>query len=150
MKEERYRPFVVAAISGCILWCASGGVIHAYVICPDWETMGQGAITALRGWQPFAALMCTGLIFGLAVEVAKFTGAVFRSEGAVLFLPIVAGALIGALQGHFVTTDFWGFAPDTVFRGDTLRLLTGAMCGFILSYPTVLIGISIRRTGTPW
>ena len=150
MYEEKYRPFVVGAITGSILWSISGGFIHAYVISPDWEAMGQKAVAALIGWRPFIALICTGLLFGLSVEVAKFIGAVFRSEGAVLFLPILAGASIGALQGGFVVSNLWGFAADTVFRGDSLRLFSGAVCGFILSYPTVMIGIAIRRRGTPW
>ncbi|GAB4374952.1 MAG: hypothetical protein Kow0042_19980 [Calditrichia bacterium] len=150
MYEEKYRPFVVGAITGCILWTISGGFIHAYVISPDWEVMGQNAVAALIGWRPLIALICTGFIFGLSVEVAKFIGAVFRSEGAVLLLPMVAGALIGALQGEFVVSNLWGFAANTVFRGDNLRLLTGAVCGFILSYPTVIIGIAIRRRGKPW
>jgi len=148
--EERYRPFVVGAISGCILWSFSGGFIHAYVISPDWEAMGQSSRAAIIGWRPLIALIVTGVIFGLSVEVAKFVGAVFRSEGAVLFLPVVAGALIGTLQGEFVVSESWGFASDTVFRGHNLRLLTGAVCGVILSYPTVMIGIAIRRKGTPW
>jgi len=150
MYEERYRPFVVGAISGCILWSISGGFIHAYVISPDWEAMGQNSLAALIGWRPLIALIVTGFILGLSVEVAKFIGAAFSSEGAVLFLPVVAGALIGALQGECVVSDLWGFAADTVFRGHNLRLLTGAICGCILSYPTVMIGIAIRRKGTPW
>lgn len=150
MHEEKYRPFVVAAIVGCILWSVSGGSVHANFICPDWEAMGQNAITALLGWQPLVALVCTGLVFGLSVEVAKFIGAAFRSEGATLFLPLVAGALIGALQGHLVVSSLWGFAADTVFKGDNFRLMTGAACGAILSYPTVLFGMAVRRIGTPW
>ena len=150
MNEEKYRPFLVGAIIGCILWSISGGFIHAYVISPDWEVMGQKAFDTLIGWRPLVALICIGLIFGLSVEVAKFIGAVFRSQGAVLFLPVVAGALIGALQGGLAVFDMWGFAADTAFRGDNLRLLTGVVCGFILSYPTVMIGIAIRRRGTPW
>lgn len=148
--EEKYRPFVVAAIAGCVLWSISGGLVHAYLISPDWEAMGQNAIASLLGWRPFMALICTGFVFGLSVKVASFIGAVFRSEGAVLFSPIIAGALIGALQGEFVASDLWGFAADTVFRGENLRLLTGAICGCILSYPTVMIDIAIRRKGTPW
>jgi hypothetical protein len=150
MYEEKYRPFVVGAITGCILWSISGGFIHAYVISPDWEAMGQKAVAAIIGWRPFIAMICTGFVFGLSVEVAKFIGAVFSSEGAVLFLPVIAGALIGTLQGEFVVSNLWGFATNTVFRGDNLRLLIGAVCGFILSYPTVMIGIAIRRRGTPW
>jgi hypothetical protein len=150
MYEEKYRPFVVGAITGCILWSISGGFIHAYVISPDWEVMGQNAIASLLGWQPFIALICTGFVFGLSVEIAKFIGGVFRSEGAVLFLPVVAGAIIGALQGNFVVSSLWGFAADTVFRNEGTRLSTGALCGFILSYPTVMIGVAIRRRGTPW
>jgi hypothetical protein len=150
MCEEKYRPFVVGAITGCILWLITGGFIHAYVISPDWDAMGQNAVAALIGWRPFVALICTGFVFGFSVEVGKFIGALFRSEGAVLFLPIMVGAIIGALQGGFVVSNLWGFAADTVFRGENLRLLTGAICGFILSYPTVMIGIIIRRRGTPW
>ena len=150
ISEDKYRPFVVGAIAGCILWSITGGLIHAYVISPDWEAMGQQTVAAIIGWRPFIALICTGLVFGFSVEVAKFLGAVFRSEGAVLFLPVLAGALIGAFQGTLVVSNLWGFAADTVFRGDNLRLLTGAVCGSILSYPTVMIGIAIRRRGTPW
>jgi uncharacterized membrane protein len=150
MHEEKYRPFVVAAIVGCILWSVSGGLIHAYLLCPDWEAMGQNAITALLGGQPLVVLVCTGLVFGLAVEIAKFIGATFRSEGAVLFFPVLAGALIGVLQGLLVVSNLWGFAADTVFKGDNFRLLTGAACGAILSYPTVLFGMAVRRRGTPW
>lgn len=150
MYKEKYRPFVVTAITGSILWSISGGFIHAYVICPDWEAMGQNAISALLGWQSFAALICAGLVFGLSIEVAKFIGVVLRSEGAIIFLPVVTGAFIGALQGHLVGSNLWGFASDTLFRGENLRLLTGAVCGFILSPPTVMISIAIRRKGTPW
>lgn len=150
MYEEKYRPFVVGAVTGCILWSISGGFIHAYVISPDWEAMGHAAIASLIGWRPLLALVCTGLLFGLSVEVAKFTGAVFRSEGAVLFLPVVAGAFIGAVQGELVVSNLWGFAADTAFRSETLRLLTGAACGLILSFPTVMIAIAIRQRGTPW
>jgi hypothetical protein len=150
MYEEKYRPFIVGAITGCILWSISGGFIHTYVISPDWEAMGQNAVSTLIGWRPFIALICTGLVFGLSVEVAKFIGAVLHSRRAILLLPILAGALIGALQGKFITSNLWGFATHTVFRNDTLRLLTGAIFGFILSYPTIIIGIGIRRKGKPW
>jgi len=150
MYEEKYRPFVVGAVTGCILWSIIGGFIHAYVISPDWEAMGQNAVAALIGWRPFIALICTGLVFGLSVEVAKFIGAVFRSEGAVLFLPVLAGALVGALQGMAVLSHFWGFAADTAFRSDAVRTVSGAVLGLILSYPTVMIGIAIRRGGRPW
>jgi hypothetical protein len=125
-------------------------LIHAYFLCPDWEAMGQDAITALRGGQPLVALVCTGLVFGLAVEIAKFIGATFRSEGAVLFFPVLTGALIGALQGHLVVSNLWGFAADTVFKDGNFRHLTGVACGAILSYPTVMFGIAVRRRGTPW
>jgi hypothetical protein len=99
MCEEKYRPFVVGAISGCILWSITGGFIHAYVISPDWDTMVQKAVTALIGWRLSVALICTGFVFGFSVEVGKFIGALFRSEGVVLFLPITVGAMIGALRG---------------------------------------------------
>lgn len=150
MRDEKYRPFVVGVIAGCILWSLSGGFIHAYVISPDWGAMGQNAIASLTGWKPVLALMITGLAFGFCVEAAKFLGAVFRSEGAVLLLPLVAGALIRVLQAQAMASDVWGFAADTHFRGDDLRVVTGAVCGFILSYPTVVIGIALRRRGVPW
>ena len=148
--EERYRPFVVAAITGCILWSISGGFVHSYVISPDWEAMGRNGIANLLGWRPLIALIYTGFVFGLSVKVVSFIGASFRSEGVTFFSPFVVGAFIGLLQGEFVASSLWGFAADTVFRGENLRLLTGAICGCILSYPTMMIDIAIRRKGTPW
>lgn len=112
--------------------------------------MGQSTITTLLGWQSFIALIAAGFVFGLSVEVAKFIGVVFRSEGAILFLPIVAGITIGTLQGILVTSNLWGFPPDTVFRDEHIRILTGSIVGLILSYPTIIVGLSIRRNGTPW
>ena len=55
--------------------------------------------------------------------------------------------LIGAFQVSFVANEFWGFAPNTVFRSYTLRLLTGAMCGLIVSSATLGIEMAIRRFG---
>jgi hypothetical protein len=150
IQEERYRPFVLGAIIGCVVWSISGGAIHAYVISPNWEAMGNRAASALAGWQAVVALICVGLAFGLAVEVSKFVGAVLRSQGAVLLFPLLAGATVGSLQGVLVVSDWWGFAASTVFRSDDLRIWTGAVCGFILCYPVVLIGIALRRTGLPW
>ncbi|MGB9680971.1 MAG: hypothetical protein ACPLXL_00205 [Minisyncoccia bacterium] len=149
MYEEKNHPFVVGAITGCILWVISFGFIHAYVISPDWEVMEQNTINAIFGWRPFIALVVTGFVFGLSVEVARFIGVVFRSEGAILFLPVFAGAVIGALQGKFVASNLWGFAPGTVFRDEYFRLWTGAVGGLILSVPTVVIGIIIRHRSRP-
>ena len=150
MYEEMYRPFVVTTLVGNILWTVSRGFIHAYIISPDWESLGSTAIERLAGFRPLVALVSTGLSFGLAIEVAKFLGAVMRSEGAVMFLPIVAGAGIGALQGAFVSTEIWGFADSVAYRSEVTRILSGAACGFILTVPAIMIGIGIRRRGTPW
>jgi len=148
--EEKYRPFVVTTLVGTVLWTATGGFIHAYVICPDWEQLGPTAIEKLAGLRPLLALLFTGLFFGLSIEVAKFLGAVLRSEGAVMLAPIVAGAAIGALQGTVVPTELWGFAESVVYRSESTRILSGAMCGFILTVPSIMIGIGIRRRGRPW
>jgi hypothetical protein len=150
MHEERYRPFVVTTLVGAGLWTASGGLIHAYVICPDWQRLGPTVIEKLAGVGPLLALVCTGLFFGLAIELAKFLGAVLRSESAVMLAPIAAGAAIGALQGAVVPTELWGFAKSVVFRSESTRILSGAICGLILTIPTVMIGIGIRRGGRPW
>jgi len=150
MYGEKYRPFVVGAIIGCILWSISAGFIHAYVICPDWEAMGNNAVAVLFQWRSFVALICTGFVFGLSVEIAKFMGAVFRSDGAIFFLPVLAGVSIGVLQGYFIDSSFWGFGNDVVFRGEFLRCLTGAICGLLLTYPTIMIGITIRQRGRHW
>lgn len=150
MYEEKYRPFVVTTLVGGVLWIASGGLLHAYVISPDWEQLGPTAIEKLAGIRPLLALIVTGLFFGLAIEVAKFLGAVLRSEGAVMLAPIVAGAAIGALQGTVIPTELWGFAESVVYRSETTRIFSGAMCGFILAVPAIMIGIGIRRRGRPW
>lgn len=148
--EEKYRPFVVTTLVGAALWTATGGLLHAYVICPDWERLGPTAVENLAGIRPLLALVATGLLFGLAIEVAKFLGAVLRSEGAVMLAPIVAGAAVGALQGAIVPTELWGFADSVVYRSETTRVLSGAMCGFILTVPSIMIGIRLRRRGRPW
>ncbi|MFH1207786.1 MAG: hypothetical protein V1668_04245 [Patescibacteria group bacterium] len=150
MREEKYRPFVVTAFAGCALWTFSGGFVHAYMACPDWEIMGAKTAEAIIGWQPFIALVITGFILGLSVETAKFIGGIFRSSGAVIFLPMVAGALIGMLQGYAVTTTMWGFSPDMIFRDENTRLFGGAGIGLILSPLMIIISIAIRRKSKPW
>jgi hypothetical protein len=148
--NETYRPFVVTTIVGCILWTATGGFIHAYVISPDWETMGQRSLQNLAGVTPVLALICTGLAFGLAIQLSTFIGGVLRSEPLVIFLPIVVGAVVGGLQGILVSTGLWGFNATTAFRSDGMRVVTGAICGFILTVPSIMIGIRLRQRGSPW
>ena len=150
MHEEKYRPFVVTTVVGCILWVVSGGFIHAYVICPDWSQLESTAIENLAGFRPLIALVLTGLLFGLSIELSKFFGAVLRSEIVVMLAPIVAGVAIGVLQGIIVPTSLWGFAETVVYRSENTRILSGAMCGFILTIPSIMIGIAIRRKGEPW
>src|SRR6266545_323928 len=126
MNEEKYRPFVVSAIIGCMLWTATGGLIHAYIVSPDWDEMGQRTFSLLLQWRPVVSLLLTGLLFGLGVEVAKFMGAIFLSQAAVLFLPIVSGVVIGGLQGEIISTDIWGFSREVVFRAESTRIFVGA------------------------
>jgi len=150
MNGETYRPFVLTAIVGCLLWTATGGFIHAYVISPDWESMGQSSLQNLAGLRPVLALICTGLVFGLAIQIATFIGGALRSEPLVIFLPIIVGAGVGALQGMVVSSAVWGFDPTTVFRSDVTRLVSGGICGFILTPPSIMIGIRLRQRGIPW
>ena len=149
-QEEKYRPFVVTMLVGCGLWVCSGGFLHAYFICPDWEQLGPTALEKLSGIQPIFMLVVIGLLFGLTVEIAKFSGAVIRSQGAVLFAPVATGAAIGALQGSLVTTGLWGFAESVVYRSDNVRVFSGALIGVVLSVPAITIGIAIRKRGRPW
>jgi glucose-6-phosphate-specific signal transduction histidine kinase len=150
MNGETYRPFVVTAVVGCFLWTVTGGFIHAYVISPDWEIMGQSTFQNLAGLRPVLVLICTGLVFGLAIQIAAFTGGAVRSEPLVIFLPIVVGAGVGVLQGMVISSGFWGYDPTTVFRSDVTRLVSGGMCGFILTPPSIMIGIRLRQRGRPW
>ena len=148
--EEKYRPFVVTTLVGSTLWAATGGLLHAYIICPDWEQLGPTAFEKLAGSRPWVALVAVGLLFGVAIEIAKFLGAVLRSEGATISWPMLAGATIGALQGAVVPTEVWGFAESVVYRSDNIRILSGAVSGFVLTAPSIMIGIAIRRRGRPW
>lgn len=148
--EERYRPFVVTMLVGCVLWVCSGGSVHAYLICPDWTQLGPDGVEQLAGFRPLVALTSMGLLFGLIVEVAKFSGAVLRSEFATVFGPIAAGAAVGALQGAVVPTAAWGFAASVVYRSEETRILSGALVGLMLAVPAIMIGISIRQRGRPW
>lgn len=150
MYEERFRPFVVGTLVGATLWTSTGGLLHAYVISPDWERLGPTAIEQLAGARPLIALAAVGLLFGLSIEVVKFGGALLRSEAAVILAPIIAGAAVGAMQGSLVTSESWGFAETAVFRSDGTRLVAGAICGFILTVPSIMIGIAIRQRGRPW
>ncbi len=150
MNEEKFRPFVVTALVGGVLWTATGGFIVAYVICPDWEGLNEATIEELVAIRPFLALAITGLLYGLAIEVAKFCGAVLRSEAAIMLTPIAVGAAIGALQGLLVPSELWGFSESVVFRSETTRLLGGAIGGFILTVPVIMISIGVRRGGRPW
>jgi hypothetical protein len=93
------------------------------------------------------ALAATGLLFGLAIEVAKFVGGVLRSEAVVLFGPMAVGAAVGALQGILVPTDLWGFAESVTFRSAGIRVGLGAMSGLLLAGPSITISIAIRRRG---
>lgn len=147
--SERFRPFFVTAFTGCFFWCI-GGLFHAYVFCPDWTLMGQSALTLLKGTQPLRSLMFMGLFFGIAIEIAKFLGAVTRSQGAVLLFPGIAGILIGINQGMVIVQPEWGFSPHTIFRGETFRVVTGAVVGLFMTYPAIMLGIAIRRTGRQW
>lgn len=150
MSEERYRPFIVSAFVGCILWSFIGGFFHAYVICINWDVISAQQINMIFSAQPFIALVCAGFVFGLSIEIAKFIGAVFRSDGLTVFLPILVGAVVGALQASLIVTKWWGFEPQIVFRSEGIRLLTGVVCGFVMCPPTLRIGIFIRRRGRPW
>jgi glucose-6-phosphate-specific signal transduction histidine kinase len=150
MYEEKYRPFVVTAITGCILWSISGGLIHAYLVCPDWERLGESVIQELVRGRPFLSLVCMGLLYGFAIEAAKFCGAVLRSEVGVMLAPIVVGTIIGGFQGSLVPSGIWGFSDSVIFRTENTRIISGAICGFILALPTIMIGIGIRKRGQPW
>lgn len=150
MNQERFRPFVVTTLVGCVLWCVSGGMIHAYIICPDWGQITGSAMEELSGMKPFLSLVIIGLLFGLAIEIAKFGGAVLHSEAAVMLAPIIVGTMVGIFQGSLVPTDFWGFDDSIAFRSETTRIVSGAVCGFILTIPTIMIGIKMRLRGQPW
>ncbi len=146
---EKWRPLVVGAITGCALWSFTGGFIHAYVISPNWGMMSQ-SIGSLVSWRSLLALICTGFLFGVSIEIAKFFGGSLRSNKLVLLLPIVGGVAIGVVQGLAVVTNFWGFPENLTFRDSDTRLWTGAMTGLILTYPSIIMGIVIRRKGMPW
>lgn len=112
--------------------------------------MGQSAFTMLKGSQALRSLMFMGLFFGVSIEIAKFLGAVTRSQGAVLLFPVIAGILIGVNQGLVIVQPEWGFSPQTIFRGETFRAVTGAAVGLFMTYPAIVLGIAIRRTGRQW
>jgi hypothetical protein len=62
----------------------------------------------------------------------------------------VFGAAVGALQGVLVAQNIWGFSGGVVFRSETIRIFSEAICGFILTVPAIMIGIAVRRRGHPW
>lgn len=150
MFEEKFRPFVVTAITGCLLWTLTGGGVHAFLICPDYKAMDNDAIKNLFQIQPIISLALMGLFYGFLIESAKFMGAWFRSELLVLILPLVAGAVIGYFQANIVVEDFWGFGATTIFKADGIRGWTGVIFGIVLSYPVITLGIKIRQYGKPW
>jgi hypothetical protein len=151
-EEERFRPFVVTALIGGALWAITGGFIHAFLVSIDWDRLSQNAVGDVFSVQPVIALIVFGLVYGLCIEVAKFLGAVFRSQGLVLLLPLIAGAILGSFQGTLVAEDVWGFTSHGIpFRSADTRAMSGAVFGFILAYPAILAGIGYRsRFGSPW
>jgi hypothetical protein len=152
LKEERFRPFIVTAFIGCALWALTGGFIHAFIVSIDWKCLNQAANKDVFNVQPFIALVVFGLVYGLCIEGAKFLGAVFRSQGLVLFLPLIAGTILGSIQGTLVSDVIWGFAENGIpLRSEDIRNTSGAIIGFILAYPAILAGIGYRsRFGSPW
>jgi glucose-6-phosphate-specific signal transduction histidine kinase len=150
--EEKYRPFVVTALTGCVLLVLTGGFVHAYIVSIDWENLRPTAVSDMFHIRPFVALVVFGLVYGFGVEVAKFLGATLRSEGLVLLFPLVAGAIIGSFQGTLVSQEVWGFIEYGVpFRSADTRTESGAVIGLLLAYPAIFASISFRRRfGMPW
>ncbi len=149
MKDEGFRPFVNSAVVGGILWLISGGIVHAYLVCLDWTAMGQNATIIITSQQICFVILC-GFVLGLAVEIGKFIGALFESPGSVLLLPGIAGAIIGGLQGKYIAADWLNSSGNLLFRPENIRILSGAIIGFIISYPIVIGGIISRQKGRPY
>lgn len=137
-------PFLTSALVGCALWSLTGGLVHAYVMAPDWSLLGPAGPRSLAGVAPVLSLMFVGAVYGLVVEVAKFLGAAIRSSAAVLAGPFIAGGFIGAMQGVWVATPDWGWNDGVLFRPAATRILAGLVTGLILAVPTVLVGVAIR------
>jgi hypothetical protein len=145
MNFETFLVFRKSAIMGAIIWCLSGGTVHAYIICVDWKAM-EG-LTVVVTQQQIALVILAGLMLGLAAETGKFIGALFESELATLLLPGIAGAIIGGLQGLFIGYDYLNQNGTFIFRPENVRILSGAILGFIISYPVVIGGMMSRQGG---
>ena len=151
MYEEKYRPVVVTTLVGAYFWPTTMGLIHAYLVCPDWGgEMGSITIEKIRVDTPLYRLTALGFLYGLGVELAKFYGSVIRSRAVVLYFPQFVGAAIGGLQGFLIRTDLIGFPAYFIFRAPIICIATGAMAGYLWSHTTIRISMRLREGGRPY
>ena len=147
--DEKYRPFLVTAIVGCIFWLVLGS-FHAFALCIDHEAMKSHGIDPVVPSASIVVLVATGIAYGFFVELAKFIGAASGSKNKTVIFPFIAGTVIGAIQGSAVTSGMWGFPHNTIFKPEEFRVFTGGFIGFILMFPTILASIGVRQFGRQW
>ena len=83
-----------------------------------------------------------GAWIGFSAEVMKMLGGATRSEAFTLFGPMIMGICMEFLQGILVGTELWGFIQWGVpLRPAITRALAGAMCGFIVIPPTIMLRV---------
>jgi len=98
----------------------------------------------ISGPRPVIVLACIGIVFGFAIEVAKFLGAVLRSRRAVIFAPLLTGSAIGVLQGFIIPAELWGFSDSVVYSSEWLRMVSGALCGAFAALCAIRWSLAMR------
>lgn len=145
MRSCRYRYIVATAAAGIVLWTATGGLVHVYMICADFRTMGESSFRILRGIRPAIALASMGLVFSLAVLAAVLAGGATSRLSLVIVLPILAGAGVGVVEGVAVSSRFWGFDPSLNLTAESTRFWAGALCGAVSTIPMIPVALRAYR-----
>jgi len=146
MRNQTFASVLLtSSILGMFVWAVALGSFHAYIVSVDWgkSSPPSGTLSVLLQLKPLGALLVFGLLLGFAAQAAALIGAALRSQGIILFGPMLVGALVGATQGYVIGTDFWGLSAAIALRSEITRVLVGGLCGFVAA-PLVMM-FSVRK-----
>ena len=149
MKEQTFASVLLStSLVGLIVWALVPGLFHAYVASVDWAEWSPSEETLPQLFQgrAFVALLVFGIVLGFSAQAAALVGGAAGSQGIALFGPMLAGILVGGLQGYLIGTDLWGFTTANIpLRAETTRVLAGGICGFVAVPPVMMISVYFRN-----
>ena len=143
-ENQRIIPAIIVSASvGILLWEFIPGLMQ-FLVSIDFESMNKANITFHVRILVFLCLI--GALMGIVCQSLAIFGGYIRSQAVILFAPMIAGIIIGIFQGYAISSELLGLENcGFVFRSLSVRIISGAICGFVVVPPLMTVSIWIRR-----